>query len=146
MSTTDTNLKTLSFVEASGTALTQAQKFAEAVNQEKQAANQLAGSAVDALVHHRLIQDHERDDAFRKLASHDGAIEIIQNLVSYLGEQKEAVAKKLALNQGGGVEKAASDNSSQSEPVNLVVGSRPGLGEKRASDDPLRRLAGLSTS
>lgn len=145
MSSTDTNLKTLSFIQASGTALTQAQKLAEVVNTEKQAAAQLAGSVVEALVQNRLIQDHERDNAFRKLASHDGSIEVLQNLLGYLGQQKVAMAKRDGLNQGSGVDKTASADGTSPDDVrtNIVVGSKAGLGEKRASDNPFRRLAGL---
>lgn len=147
MSTNDVNIKALESIEASGIALSTAQKLAEAVDQEKRAAATQAPGIVDALVAGNLIQEHERAPATVKLASHDGAMQLIGNLLSYIGQQKTAYDQKLALVDQGqlvesGQEKAAGFSPHIRNPN--YVGSRAGLGEKKASDKALLDGLGLS--
>lgn len=139
----NTNLKSLEALEASGTALATAQKLAGAINQEKQAAAALAPSLVDALVTGHLIQDHERVGAHTKLASHDGSMEIIGNLIGFIGQQKTAYEQKLAVNgQGIPIEKEASANG-RTNPN--YIGRRLGLGEKSAADINFINALGLGS-
>ncbi len=132
----NTNLKSLEALEASGTALATAQKLAGAINGEKQAAAALAPGLVDALVTGHLIQDHERVGAHTKLASHDGSMEVIGNLIGFIGQQKKAYEQKLAVANAGGSlisKEASADGNGRTHNPNYV-GRRLGLGEKSAAD------------
>jgi 3-deoxy-D-manno-octulosonic-acid transferase len=100
---------------------------------------------VDSLVELRLIQDHEKTVALQKLGSHDGAVEVVGNLLTQINNMKVAEARQAALNQGSpdaGTAKTASGRAAE-KPV--VVGSKPGLGEKRGSDLAFLRGLGIPT-
>lgn len=149
-SSNETNIASLEAIEAAGTALETSRKFANAVNQEKQAAAVLIPGAVDSLVDGRLVQDHERTNAMSKLGSHDGAVEVVGNLVQYIARQKAAYEQKLAVNgQGSGVaEKTASASgvgSGNGQPLNPnYIGQRAGQGVKKASDLAFINALGLT--
>lgn len=142
----ETNVKTLDFVEATGKALSRAEKLAADINQEKQAALKLSSPVIESLVQHRLIDETEREMAATKLASHDGAMELLKNLVVHYGQQKEAAAKKEALSQGSPIEGNQLPSAGEGQPrrKTAAVGQRAGLGERRESDEPFLRLAGLA--
>lgn len=139
-------------MEQAGPALDAARKFALDVNAEKQAALKLAEPLADAMIEAQLLEAHDKPLFLQKLASHDGSIEIIGNLVTHIGQLKTAYAQKLAVAQGGGQPTDLNGHgkaASATQPVvgnngrPHFVGAKAGLGEKRASDHPLRRLAGL---
>lgn len=151
----ETNLKVLDFAASASGALDKASKLAAAVDQEKQAAAKLAGDVVSQLVDNRMLEDHERNAALTKLASHDGAIEVIANLIKLAAGQKAAYDQKLAaVDQGqavgeNGQTKAASapESGRIGSPVNNpnYVGARAGLGEKKASDSNFAAAMGFSS-
>jgi hypothetical protein len=43
-----------------------------------------------------LIRKTEHDIAAKKLASHEGALEVVQNLIAELGQTKRAYEQKIA--------------------------------------------------
>ena len=157
MATQETNLKVLDFTASASEALTKAAKLAEVVDQEKQAAAKLASDVVTQLVDNRMLEDHERVSALTKLASHDGSIEIIGNLIKLAAGQKAAYEAKLAaVDQGQSVSdnghtKAAGVPALSTRvgaPVNNpnYMGARAGLGEKKASDAAFAEAMGISQS
>ena len=153
MSNQETNLKVLDFAASASGALDKASQLATAVDQEKQAAAKLATDVVSQLVDNRMLEDHERNAALTKLASHDGAIEVISNLIKLASGQKADYEQKLAaVDQGQSVEEnghvkaaGASVSTRIGSPVNNpnYIGSRAGLGEKKASDTAFARAMGF---
>ena len=135
--TVNVNLKSLEAIETSGIALETARKFAEDVGQEKRAAAALIPGAVDGLISGHMVQEHERPLAATKLGTHEGALQVLGNLLDHVGQLKVAHERKIALlNQG---QPANSENGEKiaGSPHHQnpnYVGSRPGLGEKKASD------------
>ena len=141
-----TNQKSLAFMEAAGPALAAAQKFASDVNVEKQAATKLADALVPTMIQQQLCEATEEPMLRQKLATHNGAIEVLGYIVSHHNKVKKAYAQKLAIAQGGGSpaeghDKAANADRSNGSPY---VGQRAGLGERRPSDEPFLKLAGLA--
>lgn len=148
-------VQSLGALEASGRAIKAAADFVDEVDQEKQAAAALMGPAVDLLKEAQLIEDNETQFALTKLASHDGAIEVVKNLASHIGSLKAAYERKLAAaGQGTSLsEKAAGTEGGSSDFVTTgklasnsapIVGRRAGLGERRPSDVAMLQSLGLS--
>ena len=96
----NTNQKSLAFMEAAGPALAAAQKLASDVNTEKQAAVKLAEALVPVMIEARLVEATEEPLLRQKLASHDGAVEVLGHIINHHKEVKAAYAQKLAVAQG----------------------------------------------
>lgn len=138
------------FVEKAGHAMAAADQILTEVHQEKSAAAQQAEAAVSEMVAGRFITDSERGEFLQKVSTHDGALELLRNVLKFAAGREAAYQQKLAVAGGGGEQvpekqamaQGAGADANFSRPV--ITGSKAGLGEKRASDDPLRRLAGLT--
>jgi hypothetical protein len=148
----ESTMKSLTFMEASGKALKAAQDLLlKFVGVEKRAQAQVDGLADRLINEQQLAEPHEREKVAAKLGSHDECLQLIGNLLTLRGREKVAAAQKIAVLQSGGevvpddATKAASAGGSGPGNGFRVLGQRAGTGEKRASDDSLRRLAGLPT-
>lgn len=152
----ETALQTLDYVEASGQALHAAQLLAEKVAADQQKVAQLVPRQVELLLQSGLIVANEKQAAAQQLATHEGALGTVANLIAMLGEQKQAYEQKLAAQGNGSSVKSASAGGSQNGAsrtkqadagVNLAeggnVGRRRGAGEKSAADMALIESLGL---
>lgn len=131
--TTSIQEVSLKFAEEGGSALHFAEQLADAYEQEKLAAEKLTPAAVDKLASLGFISENQKAEAREKLASHDGAVAIVSNLLDAVEQMKVAQQQQQALHQGQPVSdntKAASESPARWRPV----GARPGLGEKSAAD------------
>jgi hypothetical protein len=144
--------KNLSFMEASGKALKAAQDLLlKFVGVEKRAQAQIDGLCDRFINEQHLAEPHEREKLAEMLSSHDTCQQVIGNLLTIRGREKVAFQQKLAVAQAGGEvvpdatkEASASGGGGKGNGFR-VLGQRTATGEKRASDESLRRLAGLST-
>ncbi|HUU98848.1 MAG TPA: hypothetical protein VM487_24210 [Phycisphaerae bacterium] len=146
----DSQTKTLAYVAKSGEALHIAEQFALAVDQEKKAAAQLAAPLPDRLLaEHALIRSNEKQAALDQLNDHAGALKMVGNLLTAMGNMKAAYEQKLAVNPGqpvddhSGRRKQASDAESAGNPN--YVGRRTGAGEKSAADRAFIEKLGLGS-
>jgi hypothetical protein len=152
-----TALQTLDYVEASGQALHAAQLLAEKVAADQQKVAQLVPRQVELLLQSGLIVPNEKQAASEMLATHEGVLGTVSNLIAMLGEQKQAYEQKLAAQgNGSSVKSAAAGGNAQAgvsrtkqadAGVNLSeggnVGRRRGAGEKSAADMALIESLGL---
>lgn len=153
----ETALQTLDYVEASGQALHAAQLLAEKVAADQQKVAQLVPRQVELLLQSGLIVPNEKQAAAQQLASHEGALGTVANLIAMLGEQKQAYEQKLAAQGNGSSVKSASAGGSAQAGVSRTkqadagvnlseggnVGRRRGAGEKSAADMALIESLGL---
>jgi hypothetical protein len=127
--------QSLDAIAAGGEALKQADAIVNAVVTEKQAAEALIPGLVDLLVQQHLLEDHDRVPAIQKLASHNGALEVMGRLVNTMAADKTAYANQLrAAGPGAPVTEKAAGAASPRTTKLAFVGSRAGLGEHRDSD------------
>lgn len=130
-----TDEKSLSYLETSGQALASAQKLAQSVDAEKSAAAVLSPGLTNSMLSAGLLEEHDKSAAMEKMATHDGSLELLGNLLSYLGNQKEAYQKKLAAVDRG-VSIDDSEKSASATPTKKLnpnyLGQRTGI--KKASD------------
>lgn len=151
----NTNLATLEYAEKSGEALKAAQELAQSVvsSQEKVAA--AVPSRVNLLHEHKLITEDEKQAAAEQLSNHEGALNVIGNLIQVNAETKQAYEQKIAeLNQklaaaGFGEEDSPTKTASQRSrgaaddlSSGGYVGQRTGS-QIRPSDAPLLKAAGI---
>lgn len=152
----ETALQTLGYVEASGQALHAAQLLAEKVAAEQQKVAQLVPQRVDLLSQSGLIKETEKKAAAEQLSTHEGSLAIVSNLITMLGEQKQAYEQKLAAAGNGHSVKAAAANSNGAANGHKKqadagvdygdggnVGRRRGAGEKSAADLAIVKALGL---
>lgn len=144
----DSQTKSLEYFAKSGEALHLAEQFADEVEREKKAAARLVPGIADRLVTEvKLIQPHEKQAAFDQLNDHAGALKVVGNLLTAMGQMKAAYEQKLAVNQGtpvpdsGSRAKQANAETSSSNPN--YVGRRTGAGEKTAADRVFIEKLGL---
>lgn len=140
--------KSLEYFAKSGEALHLAEQFAAEVEREKKAAAQLVPGLTDRLLTEvKMIQPHEKQAAANQLNDHAGALKVVGNLLTAMGQMKAAYEQKLAVNQGQpvpdskGQAKQASASQNPSNPN--YVGRRAGAGEKTAADRVFIEKLGL---
>jgi len=158
MTSSNTNLTGLDYVEKSGSALLAAQTLAQGVVAEQEKIASVVESRVDFLQESNLIKMEEKDAAAEQLSQHSGALDMVGSLIQINMEQKQAADKRIAeltrklaaagLGEGDAYgQKAASAGNGRSSD-NLedggYVGQRAGSQEVRASDMPLMKAAGLA--
>ena len=136
------NAKVLEYIESSGAALEAARKMAEAslARHEKVAA--LIPPQVSLLLQSKLVLPEEKQAAAEKLSSHDGALEVVGNLVRYVQKQAADHAKELAA-KGPGVAMPATKAASVSSTESNYVGRRHGYDDKPESWKVLEQRLGL---
>ena len=135
-----TTLDTLNFTQSAGEALEASRILAEKVAEEQVKVAELIPSLSDEMLKRNLIAETEKTAAAEQLSTHEGALKIVGNLLNMLGETKQAYEQKLAA-AGQGVPSGTNGQEKRASFVNDdlmaggAVGSRAGLGEKRASDE-----------
>jgi hypothetical protein len=131
-------IKSLNYYDKSGEALQLAEKFAQEVEREKQAASQLVPGIAERLLSEiKLIEPHEKQAAVDQLNDHAGTLKVMGNLITVMGQMKAAYEQKLAVNPGQAVADSAGNQKQASEQRNNnpnYVGRRTGAGEKSAAD------------
>ena len=151
----ETAIETLDYVETSGQALHAAGLLAEKVAADSEKVAQLVPQRVDLLLQAGLIQESEKTAAASQLSTHEGSLAIVKNLVTMLGEQKQAFEQKQAAagnghsvpasnggnGRAGGHRKQADAGLDYSDGGH--VGRRRGAGEKSAADQALIDGLGL---
>lgn len=135
--------KVLEFAKAADEAMSAAQNLLDKVATEKSAAMKSAKAISASLVDCRLIAESERNSAIEKLSDHNGALEVVGNLLTLLQQEKTATQQKLAAAGSGspvpGTEKAGSNGSAYGG-----FSDRPlGLGQKSPADIAFERQFGL---
>jgi hypothetical protein len=149
--TPETALKTLDYVEASGTALHAAQLLAEKTAATQAAVAREIPSRVAHLLKAGHIVEGEKTAAANLLSTHEGSLDMVNNLLVMLDEQKQAYEQKLAAAGNGHSVKAASTNGDRRNNGDATldysmggfVGRRQGMGEKSAADMAMIRSLGL---
>lgn len=150
----ETAIETLGYVETSGQALHAARVLAEKVAAEGEKVATLVPQRVDLLVEAGLIQETEKEAAAEQLSTHEGTLNIVKNLVTMMGEQKQAFEQKQAAAGNGHAVPAANGNGQANGHRKQAdagldysegghVGRRRGAGEKSAADQALIEGLGL---
>jgi len=136
------NSQVLDFVEVTGEALETSRKLAEATLANRQKIAAAVPPQVDALCKSKLIAAEEKEAALTKLSLHEGALEVIGNLVRHIQKQAADHVKALsAQGQGvpGGSQKQASVPSTESN----YVGRRHGDDDEPESYRRFDQLLGI---
>jgi hypothetical protein len=137
----------LDFVEVTGEALNMAQKIANSIMAEEQKIASLAPKVAESMVRGGVVRKDLADQARTKISTHEGALEVIQNLTSYCSELQKKQARADAASGEG---KAAADNSStrvdQRDPTSRggFVGQREGLGQYKTASQQLFEANGIA--
>jgi hypothetical protein len=124
--------QTLGFTKAAGEALYAAQQvIAEHEVQEKKAAERIP-SAVDRLLATKLadgrplITADQKDAALKKLATHDGALSVLVNVLDLSQEQIKQASQAAMLQQGEGMPAATPVVKQANAQNSPFVGARHG--------------------
>lgn len=151
----DTSLQVLDFADVTGQALDAAQKMASEVIAQEEKVATLVPPRVDALFTQGLIPEDEKQAANDKLSTHEGALEVVGNLLKIAEEQKQNYEQKLAA-AGNGRSVANGELAGNGSPrvtkqadagANYsdggYVGRRRGAGERAESDQVIIDQLGL---
>ncbi len=134
------NQDVVRYVDTTGKVFKQAEALVNQLAVEEAKVAEVAPKVATLLANQGLIRKGEHELATKKLASHEGALEVVQNLLGELGSQKRAYEQKIAAAGNG----SPVDPRTVSQPqVSLgtvdvmrggVLGQRVGLGQKKAAD------------
>jgi hypothetical protein len=133
----DVNQDIVRYVDATGKVLKQAEQLVDQLAREEQKIAADAPKVASLLASNGLIRKTEHDVATKKLASHEGALEVVQNLIAELGQTKRAYEQKIASAGNGHIVDPRSLEMSSPTFNSMsggVVGQRRGLGQKSAAD------------
>jgi hypothetical protein len=136
----DVNQDIVRYVESTGKVLKQAEELAGQLVREEKKIAEVAPKVASLLVGQGLIRKGENEMATKKLASHEGALEVVQNLIAELGQTKRAYEQKIASSGSGhpvdprSVELTATQKASVNVMGGGVIGQRAGSGQKKAAD------------
>jgi hypothetical protein len=130
----------LGFVEKAGRALHASRQLAESIASEQEKVASLLPVDADAMAGIKLldgsslIDSNEKQAAVTKLSSHQGALEVLHNVLEIFSEQQKVANQTIKMLQQGkgekeGQQKQASSNSSASP----FVGARHGDGDQPES-------------
>lgn len=143
MNGTDINSLALDFAQAAGEFASTARSVAEEKLAEEKQAKPLVEKLAKQLLHLSLIREDEQGEAIKQASSHFGALSLLDNLLDYYGRQKQAGTQKQAAALGRSVPAESSSPGEQRKSPSYI-GSKRGLGEKRASDLALLRGLGIT--
>jgi hypothetical protein len=137
------NTQVLDFVQTAGEALAASRKMAEAEVARQQKIASVVPPQVELLMKSKLIGADEKQAAVNKLSSHEGALEVIGNLVRVLQKQANEHAKTASV-QGSGAPTGPQKQGSLSSVESNYVGRRYGSDFKPESDRRFEERLGLS--
>lgn len=136
----DVNQEVVRYVDATGKVLKQAEQLVDQLAREETKIAAAAPKVATLLAEGGLIRKTEHELATKKLASHEGALEVVQNLLNELGQTKRSFEQKIAAAGNG---QAIDPRTVTQTPAQMatfdpmrggVCGGRVGLGQKRAAD------------
>ena len=134
----EVNQDIVRYVDTTGKVLKQAEALVNQLAAEEVKIAEAAPKVATLLASQGLITKAEHEVATKKLASHEGALEVVQNLLAELGGQKRAYEQKIAAAGNGSPVDPRSVSQAQLGTVDVmrggVLGQRAGLGEKKAAD------------
>jgi hypothetical protein len=136
----DVNQEIVRYVESTGKVLKQAEQLTEQLAREEAKIAESAPKVATLLATNGLIRKTEHEIAAKKLASHEGALEVVQNLINELGQTKRAhQQEKAAAGSGSSVDpRSVQQSPADRAMVNVmgggVIGQHAGLGQKKAAD------------
>jgi hypothetical protein len=126
--------ETLGYVEKSGQALGAAQQLMDELAAETTKIASLAPATTAEVVREGLLPESDATAFTTKIATHEGAIQVIRKLASLLGKERRELAKQAAASPGQAVGTA----TPTAAPQSCFVGGHVGLGQldraKRASE------------
>lgn len=127
MSDQSTNAKMLDYIETTGEALAVSEKLAQAEIARQEKVASIVPQAIDKLVEAKLVTVDEKQAAADMLSTHEGALNVIENLADYVRKQSIKHASEIQ-EQGVGV----TDSSARPTASNdsLYVGRRRGNDEQ----------------
>ncbi len=140
MSTLNVNQDIVRYVDATGKVLKQAEMLIDQIAREETKIAEAAPKVASLMANSGLIRKTEHELATKKLASHEGALEVVQNLLNNLGETKRAYEQKIASAGGGYGVDPKSVNAFSTNPAKVdimrggVLGQGAGFGQKKAAD------------
>ncbi len=136
----DVNQEIVHYVDATDKVLKQAEQLVAQLAREEAKVAAAAPKVAALLASEGLIKKTEHDLATKKLASHEGALEVVQNLLVELGQTKRSYEQKQAAAGNG---QAVDPRVAMQSPAQMatfdvsrggICGARPGIGQKRAAD------------
>lgn len=139
---------TLAFVQKAGEALHASRQLAESVAVEQEKVANIVPRSADSMVNFRLldgkrlINPSEKQAAMRKLATHQGAVELVHSLLSICSEQIKQAEQRIALLQQG--KPVADGPQKQAAARNPVVGARHGDSDQPESWQKMAAALGVN--
>jgi hypothetical protein len=119
------NAQVLDFIGTAGEALAASRKMAEVEVARQEKIASVVPPQVELLLKSKLIGAEEKQAAVKKLSSHEGALEVIGNLVRVLQKQAADNAKTAGV-QGSGTPTGSEKHSGLSTVEDNYVGRRHG--------------------
>jgi hypothetical protein len=146
---TNINQEAVGFIDEAGKVLKEAQDLTNVLLAEETKIASEAPKVVGLLIEQGLLKEADRNRAVEKLASHTGALEVVQNLTAKMAADSLEFRQKLAAaGNGEPVTAERIGQQTKSSGVNRlaggIIGARRGVGQKSAADLAFEETLGIN--